>query len=45
MRRETTERMYGKLDNETYGSPALVTGNLRVRVDASDRKNTGMVEV
>lgn len=43
VRREIMEWMYGCEDGDANGSPAAVMGNLRERVEARERRNTGTV--
>jgi len=38
LKREITDRMYGWEDGGACGSPAELTGNLRERLDASERR-------
>jgi hypothetical protein len=41
VRREMTDSMYGCVVGDACGSPAELIGNLRERLDASERRNTG----
>jgi hypothetical protein len=41
VRSDITDRMYGCVEGDVWGSPAELMGNLRERLEASERRKTG----